>query len=87
MNDGTSRRITAITSINSQNQNQKTNNNKTMNTHTTIAGDTFLPVTIIATPRRNMNRKRPPEPSPLGVWLLILITAIIASLTTYLLTK
>jgi hypothetical protein len=62
---------------------------KTMNTHThtTPAGDTFLPTTIIDNPRRNINRRQPPEPSPLGVWLLILATAIIASLTTYLLTK
>lgn len=67
----------------SQNQNQ----NKTMNTHTTTAGDVFLPTTIIEHPRRNLNRKRPPEPSPLGVWLLLLATAIIASLTTYILTK
>jgi hypothetical protein len=60
-----------------------------MNTHihTTPAGDTFLPVTIIHHPRRNINRRRPPEPSPLGVWLLLLLTAFIASLTTYLLTK
>lgn len=56
-------------------------------THTTIAGDVFSPSTIITHPRRNINRKRPPEPSPLGAWLLILVTAIIASLTTYLLTK
>ena len=56
-------------------------------THTTEAGDIFLPVTIITHPRRNINRRRPPEPSPLGVWLLIALTAITASLTTYLLTK
>ena len=56
-------------------------------THTTTGGDTFLPVTIITHPRRNINRRRPPEPSPLGVWLLIALTAITASLTTYLLTK
>lgn len=56
-------------------------------THTTEAGDIFLPVTIIPHPRRNVNRKRPPEPSPLGVWLLLLATAFIASLTTYLITK
>ena len=62
---------------------------KTINTqmHTTIAGDTFLPVTIIPHPRRNINRRRPPEPSPLGVWLLIALTALVASLTTYLVTK
>ena len=65
----------------------KQNQNKTMNTHTTAAGDVFLPSTIIKKTRRNMNRRRPPEPSPLGVWLLILITAITASLTTYILTK
>jgi hypothetical protein len=56
-------------------------------THTTEAGDIFLPATIITHPRRNVNRRRPPEPSPLGVWLLLLATAIIASLTTYLITK
>ena len=56
-------------------------------THTTEAGDIFLPAIIIPHPRRNVNRKRPPEPSPLGVWLLIALTAITASLTTYLLTK
>lgn len=56
-------------------------------THTTEAGDIFLPVTIITLPRRNINRKRPPEPSPLGVWLLLLLTALASSITTYLITK
>ena len=56
-------------------------------THTTKSGDVFLTATIITHPRRNMNRRRPPEPSPLGVWLLLLLTAIASSLTTYLLTK
>ena len=82
MSDGMSRKTTATTSTH-----LTTNQNKTMNTHTTTAGDVFLPNTIIGNPRRNINRRRPPEPSPLGVWLLILATAIMASLTTYLLTK
>jgi len=58
-----------------------------MNTHTTQGGDTFLPITIIDNPRRNLNRKRPPEPSPLGVWILLAVAIIVSSLTTYLLTK
>lgn len=58
-----------------------------MNTHTTEAGDIFIPATIITHPRRNVNRKRPPEPSPLGVWLLLLLTALASSITTYLITK
>jgi hypothetical protein len=56
-------------------------------THTTPGGDTFLPVIIITHPRRNLNRRRPPEPSPLGVWILLALAIIFSSLTTYLLTK
>jgi predicted permease len=60
-----------------------------MNTHihTTPGGDAFLPATIIDNPRRNLNRKRPPEPSPLGVWILLALGIIFSSLTTYILTK
>jgi hypothetical protein len=56
-----------------------------MNTHTHIKGNVFLPSAIIAPPHRNRNRRRPP--SPLGVWILIAITSILASVITYILTK
>jgi len=84
MSDGMSRKTIPIISTHSP-----MNQNKPMNTqiYTTAAGDAFLPVFIITHPRRNINRKRPPEPSPLGVWLLIALTAFVASLTTYLITK
>jgi len=59
-----------------------------MNTHihTTPGGDVFSPSTITV-PLKDINRRRPPEPSPLGVWLLLALAIILSSLTTYLLTK
>lgn len=60
-----------------------------MTTHTTPAGDRFLDVQIIppATRRRSNNHRRKPEPpSCLGAWIM-LATAILTTLTVYLLTK
>jgi predicted permease len=54
-------------------------------THTTAAGDVFLPSTIIKKTRRNMNRKRPP--SPLGAWLIMALASALACVTIYLVTK
>jgi len=62
-----------------------------MNTHihTTTEGDTFFPSpNLIYSPKKRINRRRPPEPpSPLGVWILLALAIIFSSLTTYLLTK
>lgn len=60
-----------------------------MTTNTTPAGDRFLDVQIIppATRRRSNNQRRKPEPpSSLGAWIM-LVTAILTTLTVYLLTK